>query len=129
MAEEKFAVGVPQVHAVAFAVFPDIAGGAFVFMHPGAVPEELEAGVPDLHEIIRVDIALMVICPDAGAGGDAAVGEYGTDRDAGRADVEMAAYVALVIAQEPFAAIFGHNPALLTGGLDEFHQAFEFFVG
>ena len=129
MAEEKFAVGVPQVHAVAFAVFPDLAGGALVFMHPGAVPEGLEACVPDFHEVILVDVSLMIIGPDTGAGGDAAVGKDGSHRDAGGADVEVAAHVAFVIAQEPFAAVFGHNPALLTGGLDEFHQTLEFFVG
>ena len=129
MAEEKFAVGVAEVHAVAFAVFPDFTGGALVFMHPGAVPEGLEACVPDFHEVILVDVSLMIIGSDTGAGGDAAVGKDGTNGDAGGADVEVAAHIALVIAQEPFAAVFGHNPALLTGGLDEIHQAFEFFVG
>ena len=129
MAEEKFAVGVAEVHAVAFAVFPDFAGGALVFMHPRAVPEGLEACVPDFHEVILVDIALMVIGPDAGAGGDAAVGKDGAYCDACRTDIEMAAHIAFIIAQEAFAAIFGHNPAFFPGGLDEFHQAFEFFVG
>lgn len=73
MAELEAAVGVPQMHSAAFAVAEEFAFSAFAFLHPGPVAINLEAIVPNFHEIVLVDVALIVIGPDAHAGGDGPV--------------------------------------------------------
>ena len=94
MTEDEVALGVAQVHAAAAAVFPELAGGAGVLFHPGAVPVGAEAVLPHVHEIVPVNVALVIIGPDAGAGRNGAVGQHGTDGDTGLTHVEMAADIA-----------------------------------
>ena len=73
MAELEAAVRVPQMHAAAFTVAEELAFSAFVFLHPGSVAINLEAVVPHFHKIVLVYVALVVVRPDAHAGGDRAV--------------------------------------------------------
>ena len=61
MAEDEFAVGVAQVHAVAEAPAPMAAAGAGVSFHPGVVAVDLVAVVPYVHEVVAfIYIALAV---------------------------------------------------------------------
>ena len=76
VAELEAAVGVSQMHSAAFAVAEELAFSTFVFLHPGPVAINLESVVPHVHEIILVDIALVVVRPDAHAGGDGTVVEH-----------------------------------------------------
>ena len=121
--EDEVAVGVAEVHAAAAAVFPELAGGAGVLFHPGAVSEGAEAVFPHVHEIVLVNVALVIIGPYAGAGRYGAVGQHGTNGDAGLAHVEMAADIALVMAQKAFAGELCGNDALAARGADEFQKA------
>ncbi len=77
MALEDFGGGaVPVVHAATEAVAPLLAVGATARLCPAAVAEGLEAFVPDLPEIISVDIALREsVAVDVGTGADAAIDE------------------------------------------------------
>ena len=74
MAENKLAVFVAQVHAVAAAVAEPFAVGTFILAHPLAVTIRTELIFPDVHEIILVDISLVIIRSDARARGNRTVG-------------------------------------------------------
>ena len=66
VAQEEPPLVVPKMHAVAEAVFPCLAGSAVARFHPAMVPIRLEALVPYFHEVVPVDIALVVVGADAG---------------------------------------------------------------
>ena len=125
MAEDEFAFFVPEVHAATLAETPVLAGGAIVLFHPVPVAVGLKAVVPYIHEVVCIDIALVIIGADAGAGRYGAVRQHTRNAHAGIAEEEIVADVALVIAQEALTAIAGLDAAFLAGGLDEFHEALE----
>lgn len=79
--------------------------GTHTFFHPATISEGLEAVLPHVHEVVAVDIALMVIGTNAGTGGDRAVRQNGGDADAGVAGVEAIAHLALVATEEALATV------------------------
>ena len=60
----------PSVHSVAVAVFPVSAFGTLPGAHPFAVAHICKARFPYIHEVVGVDVSLVVIGPYAGAGRD-----------------------------------------------------------
>ena len=74
MAEDEGAVFVAKVHSVSEAVAEPFAVGTFILAHPLAVSIRTELIFPNIHEIILVDIALMIIRSDARARGNRTVG-------------------------------------------------------
>ena len=58
MTKDESSLIVAQMHAVAFAPAPPLAVPAFARTHPAAVPVFPETPVPDLPQIVLVDIAL-----------------------------------------------------------------------
>ncbi len=76
MAVHQVAVGVAEVHAVAFAVAPERAVGAFARLHPFSVAIWLELILPYFPEIILIDISLPIISPDTGASPDSTVEKH-----------------------------------------------------
>ena len=82
MAEHLLAVSITQVHAAATAVTEKLAVGTFARTHPLSVTIRGEALFPDVHEVIAVDVALMVVGADAGAGRDATVHKHRAYGDA-----------------------------------------------
>ena len=68
MAEQEVTIVVAKVHAVALAVAEEVAVGTGASAHPLAVAIGLEAVLPHIHEVVAIDIALMVIATDAGTG-------------------------------------------------------------
>lgn len=99
------AVFFAQVEAVALAVAEHVAVGADACFHPAVVAVLLIAVLPYVPEVVGVNVALGVVGADARAGGNRAVDEYRAGGHAGGAAEEMAAYVALVVAEEAFAAV------------------------
>ena len=75
-------VAIAQVHAVALTVAPVAAVGTVVLLHPLAIAIRMVAVFPDVHEVILVDIPLMVVGADAGTGADCAVGHHRAYGDA-----------------------------------------------
>ena len=61
VAQEKLALGVAQVHAVAAAPPPVFAPGAGVGAENLMIAEVAEAVLPDVYEIVFVDVALVVM--------------------------------------------------------------------
>ena len=60
IAGQYLALTVTQVHGTALAVSPYLAVAALVFLHPLAVAVEFETVLPQIPEIICMDIALIV---------------------------------------------------------------------
>lgn len=128
MTEEQATVTIVQVHAVALAVAEEGTVGTKAGLCPTAVAEGLEAVLPHVHEVIVVDVTLVVVGTDAGTGGDGAVRQDGGDTDAGVAGVEAVAHLAFVTAEETLAAVTGMYFPLAAGTADEVHQTFEIAV-
>ena len=121
--EDGVSRSVPVMHTAAEAVAPLLAVGADAGFRPGAVAERLEALIPDLPEIVSVNVALgEAVAVDVGAGADAAVVEDGCDVDAGVTEVADVADLLFVATQVAFA---GEGDVHRTGDLplrlDEFH--------
>lgn len=98
MAEQQFAVAVAQVHAIALTVAEVLAVGTLAATHPFTVAVGGIAVLPDIHEVVLVDVALMVVGTDAGTGGNGAVGHHGTNGDTGLTGEQPVAHLTLVIA-------------------------------
>ena len=82
MTKDESSLIVAQMHAVAMAETPVPALTALVPAHPFPVTERVETVLPNIHEIITVDIALMIVRPYAGTSGDAAVHKHRSHGDA-----------------------------------------------
>ncbi len=128
VAEEESAIVVAQVHAATLAVAPHVAVGTGSGLFPRTVAEQLETVLPDIPEIVAVDIALMVVGTDAAASRDASVVEHGAYGDTGLAEEGTVAHVELMMTEESLAAVFGFYAGFAPGLLDEIHQLVEVFV-
>ena len=60
------------MHAAAIAITEHIALGTVVTAHPFSVAVNIKASLPYIHEVVSVDIALMIVGAYAGTGGDGA---------------------------------------------------------
>ena len=125
MAEHQLALAVAEVHAAAPAEAEVLALCALVLLHPLAVAVGSEALLPDIHEVILVNIALVIVGTDAGAGRDGAVGEDGAYADTRLAEEEMVAHIALVVAEKALTAIADVDASLLACRTDEVHDLTE----
>ena len=66
--EEEFAFTIAQMHAVSLTIAEEVAVGTGTCAHPFAVAIGLEAVFPHIHEVVLVDVALVVVATDAGTG-------------------------------------------------------------
>ena len=85
--------------------------------------------LPYFHEIILVDVALMIIGTDAGTGGDGTIHQDRTHRYASLARIKMIANVALIIAHEALTAVAAIYQAFLASELNKLQDASVFFGG
>ena len=128
MAENQLAISVTKMHSVSTAISPVSARCAFSGFHPAVVTVDAIAVVPNIHEIIAlVDIALAVIGPYAGAGGNGAVGHHGADCYAGTAKEKPVTDIPFKIAKEAFTAITNLYTAFTASAFYKLHQATELF--
>ena len=86
-----------QMHAVAFAVAEHFAVGAYSLFGPTAVAIIFKAIVPDIHEVILINVPLMEVRADAGTTGNGTVYQYRNYTDAGVTFIESVAYLAFII--------------------------------
>ena len=98
MTKIQLPVRIAQMHAVSPAIAEVLAVGAIAFPHPFAVSVGLETVFPYLHEVVLVDVSLVVVRADAGAGRDGAVYQYRAYRHSRLTGKEMIAHIAFVIA-------------------------------
>ena len=127
MAEQQFALIVPEVHATSFAVAPVFAAFAIVRFHPFVIAMRLETMLPDIHEVVFVDASLPIIRPDARASTDASIDQDGSHRDACHAAEHPVANVPFVRPEEAFAAVGSVNPTLFACLANEVEQSLELF--
>ena len=111
------------MHAVALTVAEVFAVGTLVTTHPFTIAVQHIAVLPYIHEVILIDVALIVVCADAGTGSDGTVGHHGAHADAGLTGEETVTYFTLVVTQEAFAGEFGRYNAFPAGSPDKLHQA------
>ena len=81
LADLKRAFIVTEVHAVAQTVSPHLASLAGSRLHPLAVSVQFITMLPNLPEMVVIDVALVVVATDAEAARDGTVGEDGSDVD------------------------------------------------
>lgn len=67
-AHDEIALIITKMHAATLAVSEVSALGTLALPHPFTVAVRQETLLPDIHEIILIDIALMIVGTDAGTG-------------------------------------------------------------
>ena len=82
MAEDELTFPVTEMHTVPPTVTPIAAILAFSLTHPFTLTVGLVAVLPYLHEIVLIDIPLVVVGTDTGTSGDGAVCHHRTYRHA-----------------------------------------------
>ena len=128
MTEQETAVAVAQMHAVALTVAEILAVGTNTATHPLALAIGCIAVLPNIHEIVLVDVALMIVGTDAGTGCNGAVGHDGTHGDACLSGEETVTHLALIVAQKALTTIVGTDAPFLTGSFDELEESAELVV-
>lgn len=98
MAYHKLAFVVAQVEAVAVAVAEETARGAVVGAFPFIGAVGLVAVLPDIPELVLVDVALMVAGTDASTGGNGAVGHDRAHGDSSLTEEGEVAHLAFIVA-------------------------------
>ena len=105
MAEQQFAVTVAEMHAVALTITEILTIGTFVAFHPTAVAIQHVTVLPDIHEVVLVNIPLVVVGTDTGTGSDGTVGHHGAHADTCLTGEETVAHLTFIIAEETLTAI------------------------
>lgn len=93
MTEQQFAVAIAEVHAIALTIAEILTVGTLVALHPTAVTIQHVTVLPHVHEVVLVDIPLIIVGTDAGAGSDGTVGHHGTHADARLTGEETVAHL------------------------------------
>ena len=118
------------MHAATPAELPHLTRGArLLLLGPGAVPVRLEAVIPYFHKVVFVDIALVIIGPDAGACRYSPVGKDSAHADARAADEKAVPDVTFIVSQKALAAVGGLDAAFAPRVPDKIHKPAELFAG
>ena len=96
-------------------------------LHPIAVAVLFKAMYPHVPEVIAVDIALIILAPNARASRDMPVHQDTRHTDSSRTLVEIIPYLAFPIAQKTLARKT-NLPILLPFAVNEPHQRFKFLL-
>ena len=67
VAKQEIALPITKMHAVSLTIAEKIAIMALARPHPLTIAIGLKTVFPHIHEIILIDVALMVVATDAGA--------------------------------------------------------------
>ena len=126
---DKSAVAIAEVHAAAFAITVHIAVGTLVAVHPFAVAVNLKAVFPHIHEIVFINIALMIVGADAGTSRDIAVDEHRPYGYARLAEKTVISHIQLIFTDEPLASVCADDTASTACFGNEIEQLAEMLVG
>ena len=103
--------------------------GAIVFTHPFAIAVFQITVLPYFHEVIFVDVPLIVVGTDTGTGSNGAVGHHGTNANACLTRIKTVAHLTLIITKETLAAIVGTDTPLLTNSPYKLEDTLELLIG
>ena len=98
VAEQQATFVITQMQTIAFTVAPILTGFTGIALHPVMITVWVEAMLPDLHKIILVDTALLVVMANTSTGTDATVDKYRSHCHPSRAAEHPVAHVAFIAA-------------------------------
>ena len=122
VADEQPSLVVVQVHTVSFTIAEHLAVGTGALSCPLAVAIDAETVVPNSHEVVFVDVSLMIVGADARAGRDGTVGKNRGGVDARVAEKQMVAHLTFVVSQETFASEIDPQLPFAATRADEVEQ-------
>lgn len=122
-AYKKMSFTVPEVHSASPTELelPATAARLRLF-HPTAVAEDFEPRIPHIHEVVLIDVPLVVIRPDAGAGRYGTVSQDRTNADSGTAEEKLIPYFTFEVSKEALTTIGGLDKTFFARAPDELHQ-------
>ena len=129
MAEQESAFAIAEMHAVTLTVTEILTFGTFTIPHPFTMTVGRIAVLPHLHEVILINIPLVIVGTDTGTGSDGAVGHHRAHRHTSLTGEEATARLTLVVAEEALTAIVCLDAPLFANHLDEIKHPTEFPVG
>ena len=129
MAEQQVALAITQMHSVALTIAEVGAILALALAHPFAIAIRSVAILPDVHKIVLVDVALIIVGADAGAGSYGAVGHYGAYADACLTGEEAVAHLTLVVAQKALATVIHSDAPFLARTFYKIKDTSELLTG
>ena len=99
MAAEEVSVRFTEVHAITLAITPNLTTVTrFKPAHPASIAVGLKAILPDIPELVAIDITLIILAANRSASGDRAIHQDRGDGQSRSAMEEMIADPALVVA-------------------------------
>lgn len=119
MALQQFSVTVTQMHATSLTIAEHVAFTTVLLVHPFSVSIKLETVFPHVHEVVLIDVALVVIGAYAGAGRDAAIDEDGADGDASLTEKAVVAHIQFEFAYKTFASVCRADTSFATSLSDK----------
>ena len=105
MAHQQVTIFVIEVEAGALAVAPHLAVFTLALPGPASIAHHLETVLPDVPEVVAVDVALVHVAADGGTAADGTVATYRGHLHAATAVEEIIADALLVRAEKPFASV------------------------
>ena len=96
---------IAQMHAVAVTIAEETAVGTLSCALPVVGAVRMITVFPHIHEVVLVDISLIIVGTDACAGGDGTIRHHGTNGDARLTGKRMVANLAFVVAYKSGATV------------------------
>ena len=93
------------MHPVAFAITEHLTIRAFPFFSPPAVTIRFKLIIPDINEIVFIDVPLVEVRPYTGTTGDSAISEDRGCIDTGVALENRVSHLCLIIPEEALTAV------------------------
>lgn len=116
------------MHGSTKTIFIDLTMCALTCFHPLSITERFKSIVPNIKEIIIINIALRKTAVNVRASRNGTINQDRADGDACTAKIEPVAHLALIPANICFTAIFDVNFSLFSDFYNEIHHFSELFV-
>ena len=102
------------MHTIASTVTEVFAGGTLTCLHPLVVAIRMVTILPDIHEVILIDVALIVVGTNAGTSSDGTISHHRTYGNACLTREKTGTRLAFVIAKESLTAIINLDTTFFT---------------
>ena len=114
MAEQKLAIIATKMHAITLTVTEVLTLGTLVFLHPLTMTIGVVTVFPYFHEVVLIDIALIIVGTDTGTSSNRAIGHHRTYRDASLTREKTGTHLTFVITKETLASIIHLDATFLS---------------
>ena len=116
------------MHPVALAITEHLTICAFPFFSPLAVTIRFKLIIPDIDEIVFIDVPLVEVGPDTGTTGDSAIRKDRGCIDTGVALENRVSHLSLIIPEEALTAVANVYFTLFPAEADEVHDPCKLLV-